>query len=132
MAKWHFPDNIHFGKIKMISSDDIEAFLHDNDFDWFQAECAKTAIYPKSQGLSYTALGLASEAGEYAGKIKKGIRDGEFDDQAAAAELGDVLWYVAMAAQELGYSLEEVAHGVVNKLRSRKERDAIKGSGDNR
>lgn len=128
MAKWNIPDK----DMIMISHDDIEALMDKTDFEWFQEECLKTAIYPKQQGLSYTALGLASEAGEYAGKIKKGIRDGNFDDEAAAAELGDVLWYVATAAHELGYDLDEIAHGVVRKLRDRAARDMIKGSGDNR
>lgn len=132
MAKWHFPDNHYFGKMIMISHEDIEALMNKTDFEWFQDECMKTAIYPKQDGLAYTALGLASEAGEYAGKIKKGMRDGIFDDQAAAAELGDCLWYIATAAHELGYSLDDIAHGVVNKLRDRQKRDALKGSGDNR
>jgi hypothetical protein len=34
------------------------------DADHYQAETAKTAIYPESQKASYLALGLASEAGE--------------------------------------------------------------------
>lgn len=116
----------------MINETDIEAMVGKSDFEWFQEECLKTAIYPKKHGLSYTALGLASEAGEYAGKIKKGIRDGTFDDKAAAAELGDCLWYVATAAHELGYGLDEIAYAVVRKLRDRAERGVIKGSGDNR
>lgn len=128
MAKWNIPDK----DMIMISHDDIEALMDKTDFEWFQEECLKTAIYPKQQGLSYTALGLASEAGEYAGKIKKGIRDGNFDDEAAAAELGDVLWYVATAAHELGYDLDEIAHGVVRKLRDRAVRNVLQGSGDNR
>lgn len=128
MAKWNIPDK----DMIMISHDDIEALMDKTDFEWFQDECLKTAIYPKQQGLAYTALGLASEAGEYAGKIKKGIRDGTFDDKAAAAELGDVLWYVATAAHELGYELDEIAHGVVKKLRDRAARNVIQGSGDNR
>lgn len=128
MAKWNIPDK----DLIMISHDDIEALMDKTDFEWFQDECLKTAIYPKQQGLAYTALGLASEAGEYAGKIKKGIRDGTFDDKAAAAELGDVLWYVATAAHELGYELDEIAHGVVKKLRDRAARNVIQGSGDNR
>lgn len=128
MAKWNIPDK----DLIMISHDDIEALMDKTDFEWFQDECMKTAIYPKDQGLAYTALGLASEAGEYAGKIKKGIRDGTFDDKAAAAELGDVLWYVATAAHELGYELDEIAHGVVKKLRDRAARNVIQGSGDNR
>lgn len=124
MAKWDLD--------KMINETDIEAMTDKTDFEWFQERCLETAIYPKQQGLAYTALGLASEAGEYAGKIKKGIRDGTFDDKAAAAELGDVLWYVATAAHELGYELDEIAHGVVKKLRDRAARNVIKGSGDNR
>lgn len=116
----------------MINDTDIEALSWTSDFDWFQNECQKTAIYPKQQGLAYTALGLASEAGEYAGKIKKGIRDGTFDDVAAAAELGDVLWYVATSAHELGYTMDEIAHGVIKKLRDRQQRNVLKGSGDYR
>lgn len=130
MAKWALYDDE--GDEGVINETDIDAMMHKTDFEWFQEECLKTAIYPKQQGLAYTALGLASEAGEYAGKIKKGIRDGSLDDKAAAAELGDVLWYVATAAHELGYDLDELAHGVVNKLRDRAARNVIKGSGDNR
>jgi len=128
MAKWSVCDE----EEDMINETDIDALRWVSDFDWFQSECQKTAIYPKQQGLAYTALGLASEAGEFAGKIKKGIRDGSFDDIGAAAELGDVLWYVATAAHELGYTMDEIAHGVVSKLRDRQKRDVIKGSGDNR
>lgn len=131
MAKWG-KINLNVGQPIVIQHEDIEALMGLGEFEWFQAECAKTAIYPKQQGLSYTALGLASEAGEFAGKIKKGIRDGDFDKEAAAAELGDVLWYVAMAAHELGYDLTDIAYNVVNKLRDRQKRDVIKGSGDNR
>lgn len=103
-----------------------------SDFDVFQEAAMSTAIYPKDKALEYTALGLASEAGEYAGKIKKLIRDGVIDDKAAAYELGDVLWYVATAAEALGYDMSEIAEMVLVKLRDRKERDALKGSGDYR
>lgn len=101
-----------------------------SDFDVFQEECKKTAIYPKSQGLAYTALGLASEAGEYASKVKKLIRDGVIDDKAAAYELFDCLWYVAMSAEELGYDLSEIAKMGLTKLKDRKERGVISGNGD--
>ena len=115
-------------------TENIEPHKYDgmSDFDWFQDECMKTAIYPKKEALAYTALGLASEAGEYCSRIKKGIRDGDFDDIGAAAELGDCLWYVAASAQELGYSLEEIAQGVIKKLQDRKSRGVLSGSGDYR
>lgn len=130
MAKWVLPTVSE--DFNVINETDIADMMDDNAFDLFQDECRKTAIYAKRDGVMYTALGLASEAGEYAGKVKKGIRDGQFDDQAAAAELGDVLWYVAMAAHELGYGLHEIANGVLAKLKDRANRDVIKGSGDNR
>lgn len=113
--------------------DDVRKNIELNDFDWFQQEAKKTAIYPKSMGLTYTALGLASEAGEYAGKIKKYIRDGKvLDDQACALELGDCLWYLAMASDHLGYDLSEIADLVVKKLRDRAVRNVISGDGDYR
>lgn len=112
--------------------DDLRRAAYINDFDYFQIEAHKTAIYPKDYGLLYTALGLTNEAGEYAGKVKKHMRDGVIDDQAAAAELGDVLWYLAMCAEELGYDLSEIADMVLRKLRDRAERGVIQGSGDKR
>ena len=101
-------------------------------FDMYQDFTDSTAIYPKEQGLEYTALGLASEAGEFAGKVKKMIRDGSYDTEAMIAELGDVLWYVARAAAELDVHLSDVAKDNVEKLKSRQDRGKLKGSGDER
>lgn len=97
----------------------------------YQKKAALT-ITPKSKDLNYLALGLVSEAGEFAGKVKKKIRDEVFDECAAAHELGDVLWYVSQAAAHLGYSLEEIAQMNVLKLHSRFERGVIGGNGDER
>lgn len=93
---------------------------------------ARATLLPTSDNLNYLALGLASEAGEFAGKCKKAIRDGEFDDKAAMKELGDVLWYVAMAAEHLGYKLEDVARVNNLKLADRAARGKIQGNGDER
>ena len=49
-----------------------------------------------------------------------------------ARELGDVLWYVANVAHEIGVSLETVARANVNKLNDRKVRGKISGNGDER
>lgn len=101
-------------------------------FDAYQDFTDETAIYPPEKGLEYTALGLASEAGEFAGKVSKAIRDNNYDTDAMIAELGDVLWYVARAAAELDIHLSDVAKENVEKLKSRLERGKISGSGDNR
>lgn len=110
------------------------------DFDDYQWAATSTATYPDGQELQYLALGLTSEAGEVADKLKKLIRDNEtqlekltFEQKKAIiAELGDVLWYTAMLAYELDYSFSDVASANIDKLESRQERGVIGGSGDNR
>jgi NTP pyrophosphatase (non-canonical NTP hydrolase) len=103
------------------------------NFNEYQSEARKTAIYPPEAKTIYPALGLVSEAGEVAGKIKKYIRDGhELDEEAVMHELGDVLWYVAALAHDLGYDLQTVAAYNINKLKSRQDRGALSGSGDYR
>ena len=107
-------------------------------FEEYQQESRKTALYPGvGHNFVYPTLGLAGEAGEVADKIKKVLRDqdGKLEDATKVEiekELGDVLWYIAQIATELGLSLERVAAENIKKLLSRLERGAIKGSGDNR
>jgi NTP pyrophosphatase (non-canonical NTP hydrolase) len=47
-------------------------------------------------------------------------------------ELGDVLWYVAQIASELGLDLDEIARANLEKLLSRQHRGVLSGSGDER
>jgi NTP pyrophosphatase (non-canonical NTP hydrolase) len=103
--------------------------------DEYQMRAESTAIYPNEYAIIYPALGLTGEAGEVADKVKKIIRDGNSDlfyKDNIAKELGDVLWYVAVLARDLGYSLEEIAQTNLDKLEDRKNRDMLKGSGDDR
>ena len=90
--------------------------------------------------LAYAGLGLVGEAGEVAEKIKKIRRDrdkitlGDMDlrYREIAKELGDVLWYINLMCNQIGYSLEEVAQTNIDKLSDRQSRGVISGSGDNR
>jgi len=110
----------------------------DETFNQYQNATAQTAKYPPSHALEYLSLGIASEAGEVAGKMKKWIRDGDSkmtrDEwvQAMSSEIGDVLWYSARLADELGLSLSQIAEDNMEKLLDRKARGVIGGSGDNR
>ena len=116
--------------------------LHQNKnvmqtFEDYEREAAKTAIYPgKGSGtgmaLAYTALGLIGEAGEATEKIKKFIRDGNLDKRLVALELGDVLWYLTALANEVGYSLQDIAQMNYVKLSRRLEEGTLRGSGDTR
>ncbi len=108
------------------------------DMNDYQKRARATAIYPdQGENLVYPTLGLAGEAGEVAEKVKKLIRDhgGQLTPDYAAEikkELGDVLWYAAQLATELGVTLEDVAQTNLDKLASRHQRDNIHGNGDNR
>lgn len=107
-------------------------------FTDYQRKARATAKYPViGHRVIYPTLGLVNEAGEVAGKIKKIFRDkegiiSEADKDALKAELGDVLWYIAQVATELGLSLDEIAEYNIDKLLDRLERGKIKGDGDNR
>lgn len=107
------------------------------ELDAYQEAARRTAIYDERHRVIYPALGLASEAGEVAGKVKKVLRDqdGDFAEaplDALRDELGDVLWYLAVLAADLGLSLDEVAGRNVAKLASRHERGRLGGAGDQR
>jgi NTP pyrophosphatase (non-canonical NTP hydrolase) len=104
----------------------------------YQRRSRATAVYPGAGAdLVYPALGLCGEAGEAAEKVKKAIRDDagvltQERREALGAELGDVLWYLAQLATEAGLDLDELAEANLEKLRSRRERGALNGSGDRR
>lgn len=107
------------------------------DIDQYQQKARLTAFYPNiSSNLWYPALGLAGETGETVEKIKKVYRDYNGDaselTDAILEELGDVLWYLANIASELGVNLNEVAERNLRKLLNRKMRGTLAGSGDNR
>tara|TARA_R110001606_G_scaffold80417_3_gene185569 strand:- start:6318 stop:6638 length:321 start_codon:yes stop_codon:yes gene_type:complete len=105
------------------------------NFSEYQKRANATAIYAEAYKIMYPTLGLAGEAGEVADKVKKIIRDGLSlveEKEGIAKELGDVLWYLAAVARDIGYSLEVIAEMNIEKLESRKERGALQGSGDNR
>ena len=106
--------------------------------DLYERLAGETSIFPKEKALEYLALGLTSEAGEVAGKVKKLIRDGESKEGfelkkiAISHEIGDVLWYCAMMAKEVGVPLNTIMRENLEKLHSRKERGTLQGSGDDR
>ncbi|MFA5318186.1 MAG: nucleoside triphosphate pyrophosphohydrolase family protein [Patescibacteria group bacterium] len=107
-------------------------------FNEYQKESRKTAIYPNTgNNMIYPVLGLVGESGEVAEKMKKILRDdsgkvSEEKREEIKKELGDVMWYIAQIATELGVELEEVAAKNLEKLLSRMERGKLGGSGDNR
>jgi NTP pyrophosphatase (non-canonical NTP hydrolase) len=75
---------------------------------------------PFTEAMCHAALGLSSEAGEYATAVKANIVYGRpLDEANIFEELGDVLWFVAYAAATHGYALEDVALNNIQKLQKR-------------
>ena len=78
-------------------------------------------------------IGLTSEVGEVADKIKKNMRDGNtYSKEDIAKEMGDVLWYLSTLAYDMDISLESIAETNLLKLRKRQQEGKISGSGDER
>ena len=112
------------------------------NFDEYQDKVLSMAVYQNiGSNLIYPALGLAGESGEYVDKVKKNWRNKGSMSAANLTpeerkefikELGDVLWYVAASARELGEDLSEVAVQNIAKLSDRKNRGVLKSEGDNR
>lgn len=148
--------------INGIQKQDVDDFRNGNycertALDQYQHIATKSAIYPgrgTPLGLLYVALKLNGEAGELAEHVGKAMRDdgyisagtdrgdGSFDAITAPLtpdrrekiikEIGDVLWYLSAACNELGISLTSAAIGNLEKLHDRTQRDALRGSGDER
>lgn len=109
-------------------------------FDEYQRQAQVTAISDYDDALmnrTIWAMGIAGEAGEVIEKwkkvvaYKKGVLQPE-DVSDFGKELGDVLWYIALFANELGLSLEDIAANNLEKLADRQKRSVLKGAGDNR
>lgn len=101
--------------------------------DQYQQQAKATAVYPEDKADQYLIAGLAGEVGELASIFAKHWRgDGDLNHDHAKAELGDVLWFVAMLAEQLDTDLSTIAQNNLNKLADRQQRDKLKGNGDNR
>ncbi len=88
----------------------------------YQTEARRTVrrALTDDQRLLDAAAGLAEEAGEVLSHVRKHLLQGRpLDRDALTLELGDALWCVAITADTLGISLEEVARRNVDKLRER-------------
>ena len=119
---------------------------------------AMSTCMDSCRNMSYMAMGLTSEVGEFMGKIAKAIRKGDIYIGSEANEsdlhysksfledryrcyqwemdlmheLGDILWFAAGIAEVMGWTLDKVAEENISKLASRQKRGVIDGNGDNR
>ncbi len=93
------------------------------NFSDYQQKAMRSA-HTKQTGelrtLQNAALGLAGESGEFADVIKKVSFQGHaIDEEHLAEEIGDILWYCALAATGLGLDLDDIANNNIAKLMKR-------------
>jgi len=91
-------------------------------FDDYKILAMRTAkdMGSTRENLIHAAMGLSSDAGEFTDCIKKfAIYNKPFDMYNAVEELGDCLWFIALACDTLGISMEAVAIRNIEKLKLR-------------
>lgn len=111
-------DEIQVSEKMLRSSDSIKTFNE------YQCEAMRTA-----SGMSCASpdnlllngvMGLNGEAGEAIDIVKKHMFQGhELNREHIAKELSDCMWYIAVAAEGCGFTLEEIVEMNVKKLRAR-------------
>ena len=70
--------------------------------------------------LLHAAMGMTTEAGEFMDALKKHAMYGKpLDFVNLKEEVGDLLWYVALACTSLGVPIEEIMATNIAKLRAR-------------
>lgn len=70
--------------------------------------------------LFNATLGLSGEVGEFNDLLKKIIfHEAQFNEYELKCELGDVLWYIALICDTMGWELSDIMTININKLKER-------------
>jgi NTP pyrophosphatase (non-canonical NTP hydrolase) len=70
--------------------------------------------------MLHASLGMMTETGEVADLVKRWLYYGQgLDRERVGEELGDLLWYVALACDATGLSLQQVMDQNIKKLKAR-------------
>lgn len=97
----------------------------------YQTRAKDFVAFDETKPFSYLLPALAEEVGELQGIFAKNFRKHGTHDLDhmqkldARAELGDILWNVAVIAEYLGYPLKWIAEENIMKLQQRKENNEI-------
>lgn len=98
-----------------------KAVMDANEYQRLAMRTAPYGIFDNyMDAIDNAALGLCGEAGEFADLVKKHIyQNHQLERDHMGKELGDVLWYISMAATALGYDMEELMEMNIEKLQKR-------------
>lgn len=91
------------------------------DLKEYQKLCKKTAqkFDSEEKEILTWGLGVAGEAGDIAGCIKKTFSHNNDQKDGIRENLGDTLWYIAMICNFFGWDFQEILEGNIEKLKER-------------
>jgi NTP pyrophosphatase (non-canonical NTP hydrolase) len=85
----------------------------------FEKLCRRTLSSDEMVEL-HCAVGVSTEAGELLDAYKKHVFYGrELDARNVREEIGDMLWYLGVMCDEVGYSIDKAQEDVIVKLSKR-------------
>jgi len=90
-----------------------------DEYAAWAATLGKEPLSANKEMLAYLGLGLAGEAGEVADRLKKFLRDGEWDADGLAEELGDVVYFWACLCVVAGQKPSQVLAASRRKIETR-------------
>lgn len=78
-------------------------------------------VLQKEMRLMHVVIGLSGEVGEIATAVQRAVyyKKGEIDAINLKEEIGDIMWYVALMCNTMGFSLEDVMQSNIRKLQAR-------------
>ena len=91
------------------------------DLNHYQELTKRTApgYKDKEKALTNWGLGVAGEAGDLAGCIKKTLFHDNDQSDGIRENIGDTMWYLAMICNTMGWKLEEILQENIDKLEKR-------------
>lgn len=113
------------------------------DLNDYQTACLRTESndFPAIKGrvtdenirLLHAGIGLATEAGEFLDALKKHVFYGkDLDKVNLMEECGDLMWYMSVALDALGYDYKSVMERNIEKLSARYKDGFTKDAAVNR
>lgn len=113
------------------------------DIKDYQEACLRTESndFPAIKGrvtdenirLLHAGIGLATEAGEFLDALKKHVFYGkDLDKVNLMEECGDLMWYMSVALDALGYDYKQVMDRNIEKLSARYKNGFTKEAAVNR
>jgi NTP pyrophosphatase (non-canonical NTP hydrolase) len=78
------------------------------NFNEYQIEARKTAIFPTKHGITYPVFGLIDETGEF---LEKFLNEHDVTDADVILELGDVYWYMSAICDTIDIEMQDIFNG---------------------